>query len=227
MRILLVEPNDLAARATTMALEAERHNIDRADTGEEALAYLLAGEYDAIVAEMDIPDMAGDVLIGEIRKKVATPILCLTGLFGIDDKVLAFKAGADDFMSKPYNRMELAARIAVLARRASGHPGKVVQVGNLSLDLLSRVVRVAGRPLYLTGTEYAFLEAMALRVGRVMTRDALLTLVYQERDEPRIKIIDVYVCKLRKKLAAAGCDVIPTTVWGRGFMIDRPVAEVA
>jgi two-component system cell cycle response regulator CtrA len=160
--------------------------------------------------------------------KVKTPILILTGLAGIEDKVRGLGFGADDYMTKPFHKDELVARIHAIVRRSRGHAQSVIQTGDLVVNLDTKTVEVNGARVHLTGKEYQMLELLSLRKGTTLTKEMFLNHLYGGMDEPEIKIIDVFMCKLRKKLAGAwnGKDYIET-VWGRGYVLREPHADEA
>jgi two-component system cell cycle response regulator CtrA len=149
-------------------------------------------------------------------------VLILSGLNRAGAKVKGFGVGADDFISKPFDRDELIARIQAVIRRSKGYSQPALRIGNLQLNLDSREVQANGNPVHLTGKEYAILELLVLRRGMVLTKEAFLNHLYGGIDEPEMKIIDVFICKLRKKLAQAGAGNLIGTVWGRGYMMRDP-----
>jgi len=156
--------------------------------------------------------------------KVKTPILILSGLPGIEDKVRGFGFGADDYMTKPFHKDELVARIHAIVRRSKGHAQSVIQIGDLVVNLDTKTVEVKGTRVHLTGKEYQMLELLSLRKGTTLTKEMFLNHLYGGMDEPELKIIDVFICKLRKKLANAssGNNYIET-VWARGLVLRDPV----
>ena len=160
--------------------------------------------------------------------KVKTPILILTGLAGIEDKVRGLGFGADDYMTKPFHKDELVARIHAIVRRSRSHAQSVIQTGDLVVNLDTKTVEVNGARVHLTGKEYQMLELLSLRKGTTLSKEMFLNHLYGGMDEPEIKIIDVFMCKLRKKLAGAwnGKDYIET-VWGRGYVLREPHADEA
>ena len=153
--------------------------------------------------------------------RVKTPILILSGLPGIEDKVRGFGFGADDYMTKPFHRDELVARIHAIVRRSKGHAQSVIQTGDLVVNLDTKTVEVNGARVHLTGKEYQMLELLSLRKGMTLTKEMFLNHLYGGIDQPEVKIIDVFMCKLRKKLANASNDYIET-VWGRGYLLRDP-----
>ena len=160
--------------------------------------------------------------------KVATPILILSGMSGPDYKVKGLGFGADDYLTKPFDKDELIARIRAVVRRSKGHAESIIRTGALAVNLNSRTLEVDGQPIHLTGKEYGVLELLSLRKGTTLTKEMFLNHLYGGMDEPELKIIDVFICKLRKKLAAAtGGENYIETVWGRGYVLRDPAAAEA
>ena len=151
-----------------------------------------------------------------------TPVLILSGLTRPQAKVKGLGLGADDFITKPFDKAELLARMQAVVRRSKGFSQPTLRIGSVELNLDSREVWVDGKQVHLTGKEYSILELLVLRKGMVLTKEAFLNHLYGGLDEPEVKIIDVFVCKLRKKLAQAGADNMIGTVWGRGYMVREP-----
>ena len=226
MRILLVEDDPTTARSIEMMLTHANYNVFLTDMGEEGIDLAKLYDYDLILLDLDLPDMHGMEVLRQIRmSRVNTPILILTGSDDTESKLRGFGFGADDYMTKPFNRDELVARIQAIIRRSKGHSQSVIRTGNLTVNLDARAVEVSGRPVNLTGKEYQILELLSLRKGTTLTKEMFLNHLYGGMDEPELKIIDVFVCKLRKKLAAVmdGESHIET-VWGRGYVLRDPVA---
>src|SRR5690606_12340460 len=173
------------------------------------------------------PDMDGYEVLRRLRAaRVKTPILILSGLSGLVDKIKGLGVGADDYLTKPFDKRELVARIQAIVRRSKGHSDSVITTGKLTVNLDTRTVEVDGQPLHLTGKEYGILELLSLRKGTTLTKEMFLNHLYGGMDEPELKIIDVFVCKLRKKLATAtGGDNYIETVWGRGYVLRDPVGS--
>ena len=198
--------------------------VDQTDTGEEALELVRHYDYDIVVLDLMLPDMEGFEVVRRMRAaRQDTPVLILSGMDRPQAKVKGFGMGADDFISKPFDKAELIARLQAIVRRSKGHSQPTLRVGNLMLNLETREVTVNSQSVHLTGKEYAILELLVLRKGMVLTKEAFLNHLYGGMDEPEMKIIDVFICKLRKKLAAAGADNLIGTVWGRGYMIREPM----
>lgn len=227
MRVLLVEDDHTAARGITLLLKSGGSIVDHADSGEEALELVKHYDYDAVVLDLLLPDIEGYEVVRRMRSaRVETPIMILSGLTRPQAKVKALGLGADDFMCKPFDGSELVARLQAIVRRSKGFSQPTLNVGGLQLNLDSREVTVDGTPVHLTGKEYAILELLVLRKGMVLTKEAFLNHLYGGMDEPEMKIIDVFICKLRKKLAQAGAGSVIGTVWGRGYMLREPGVPV-
>ncbi len=225
MRVLLVEDDLTTARGVALMLKSIDAVVDTSDTGEETLELVRHYDYDIVVLDLMLPDMEGYEVLRRMRAmRKETPVLILSGLSRPQAKVKAFQVGADDVMTKPFDKAELLARIQAVVRRSKGFSQSSLTVGPLALNLDSREVTVQGRPVHLTGKEHSILELLVLRKGMVLTKEAFLNHLYGGMDEPEMKIIDVFICKLRKKLAQAGADNLISTVWGRGYMMREPAA---
>ena len=223
MRVLLVEDDLIAARGIVLMLKTGGTIVDQADTGAEALELVRHYDYDIVILDLMLPDMEGYEVVRRMRlARIETPVLILSGLSLPQAKVKGLGMGADDFITKPFDKAELLARMQAIVRRSKGFSQPTLRVGNLQLNLDSREVTVEGVDIHLTGKEYAILELLVLRKGMVLTKEAFLNHLYGGMDEPEMKIIDVFICKLRKKLAQAGADNLIGTVWGRGYMIREP-----
>lgn len=220
MRVLLIEPDQVVAQSIELMLKSESFNVYTTDLGEEGLDLGKMFDYDIILTELRLPDISGYEVIKRLRSaKIRTPVLVLSGLAGIEDKVRALGVGADDYMTKPFHKDELVARIHAVVRRSKGHPASTVEVGPLTVNIDAKTITLNGAPVHLTGKEYAMLEVMALRKGSLITKEMFLNYLYGGMDEPEIKIIDVFICKLRKKMEKAGGEKLIRTVWGRGYML--------
>lgn len=222
MRVLLVEDDRATARSIELALASEGIVCDIAELGEEGLQIGKIYDYDIIILDLMLPDIDGyEVLLRLRAAKVKVPILILSGLSGTDQKIKGLGFGADDYLTKPFNRGELIARIQAIVRRSKGHSESVIEIApTVVMNLDSRTVEVESDPVHLTSKEYAILELLALRKGTLITKEMFLNHLYGGIDEPDLKIIDVFVCKLRKKLEEAtdGINFIET-VWGRGYIL--------
>lgn len=227
MRILLVEDDASTRQSLELLLKSEAFNVYSTDSDEEAVSLGKLYDYDAIVLDLDVGGF--DVIRALRTAKVQTPIIALDRHVQVNTVVKVLGLGGDECMSKPFHKDELVARIHALVRRCKGHATNVVQTGDLVVNLDSRTVTVRGAQVPLTGKEYQMLELLSLRKGITITKEAFLNHIYGGRDEPEAKIVDVFICKLRKKLRAAGCDLVET-VWGRGYVLrdpNLPVVESA
>ncbi len=224
MRVLVVEDDPATARSVEAMLTSEGFNVYVTDLGEEGLDLGKLYDYDIMVLDLNLPDMHGFDVLKKLRlAKVRTPILILSGDADPSDKVKGLGFGADDYLTKPFNKAELVARLNAIVRRSKGHAQSVIQIGKMQVNLESRTVEVDGKTVHLTGKEYSVLELLALRKGTTLTKEMFLNHLYGGMDEPELKIIDVFVCKLRKKLATAtGGDHYIETVWGRGYVLRDP-----
>jgi two-component system cell cycle response regulator CtrA len=226
MRVLLIEDDSAVAQSIELMLKVDSFNVYTTDLGEEGIDFGKIYDYDIILLDLNLPDMSGFEVLRSLRvSRVKTPILILTGLADIEDKVRGFGFGADDYMTKPFHKDELVARIHAIVRRSKGHAQSVIHTGDLIVNLDTKTVEVNGVRVHLTGKEYQILELLALRKGTTLTKEVFLNHLYGGMDEPELKIIDVFICKLRKKLANAsnGKNYIET-VWGRGYVLREPSA---
>ncbi len=220
MRILFVQNDQAMLLSLASSFRANGVIADPVETADEAMELARHYDYDLILVEASLPDMDGIEFVRRMRvARIATPVLMLSQSLRPEARVRAFAAGADDVMQKPFDRAELVARMQAITRRAKGFSGASLCAGNLVLKQDSREVTVSGREVKLTGKEYAILELLVLRKGMVLTKDAFLNHLYGGMDEPEAKIIDVFICKLRKKLSMAGAGSLISTVWGRGYML--------
>jgi len=224
MRVLLVEDDTSTARSIELMLSTEGFNVYTTDLGEEGVDLGKLYDYDIIVLDLNLPDLHGYEVLRQLRvSKIETPILILSGLGEPENKVRGLGYGADDYLTKPFHKEELVARIHAVVRRSKGHSESVIRTGKLSVNLDTKTVEVDGQRVHLTGKEYAMLELLSLRKGTTLTKEMFLNHLYGGMDEPEQKIIDVFICKLRKKLAMAtnGENYIET-VWGRGYVLRDP-----
>jgi len=221
MRVLLVEDDSNTAQSIELMLKSENFIVDSTDLGEDGLEIGKLYDYDIILLDLMLPDIDGYEVLRRLRQaRVNTPILILSGLSELDNKIKGLGFGADDYLTKPFDKRELIARIQAIVRRSKGHSDSVIKTGKLSVNLDTRVVEVESQPLHLTGKEYGILELLSLRKGTTLTKEMFLNHLYGGMDEPELKIIDVFICKLRKKLAAA-CDgeQYIETIWGSGYRL--------
>ena len=229
MRVLLIEDDGATAQSIELMLKSDGFNVYTTDLGEEGVDLGKVYDYDIILLDLNLPDMTGFDVLKSLRvAKVNTPILILTGQGDIETKVRGLGFGADDYMTKPFHKDELVARIHAIVRRSKGHSQSVITTGNLTVNLDAKTVEVGGQRVHLTGKEYQMLELLSLRKGTTLTKEMFLNHLYGGMDEPELKIIDVFICKLRKKLAAATTgDHYIETVWGRGYVLRDPAEEKA
>lgn len=229
MRVLLVEDDKATAKSIEMMLRSEGFICDTTDLGEDGLEIGKIYDYDIIILDLMLPDIDGYEVLRRLRaSRVRTPILILSGLTEMDNKIKGLGFGADDYLTKPFDKRELVARIQAIIRRSKGHSESLIRTGRLTVNLDTRTVEVDSHPIHLTGKEYGILELLSLRKGTTLTKEMFLNHLYGGMDEPELKIIDVFVCKLRKKLTAAtaGENYIET-VWGRGYVLRDPMDENA
>jgi two-component system cell cycle response regulator CtrA len=226
MRVLLIEDDSATAQSIELMLKSDSFNVYTTDLGEEGIDLGKIYDYDIILLDLNLPDMSGFDVLRKLRvSKVRTPILILSGLAAIEDKIRGLGYGADDYVTKPFHKDELIARINAIIRRSKGHAQSVITSDDLLINLDSKLVEIGGTRVNLTAKEYQMLELLALRKGMTLTKEMFLSNLYGGIEEPEAKIIDVFICKLRKKLAGAsgGKDYIET-IWGRGYtMRERPI----
>ena len=229
MRVLLIEDDSATAQSIELMLKSESFNVYTTDLGEEGVDLGKLYDYDIILLDLNLPDMSGFEVLRSLRvSKVKTPILILSGLAGIEDKVKGLGFGADDYMTKPFHKDELVARIHAIVRRSKGHAQSVIQTGDLVVNLDTKTVEV-DRPARAPDRQgIPDAGALSLRKGTTLTKEMFLNHLYGGMDEPELKIIDVFICKLRKKLANAsnGKNYIET-VWGRGYVLREPSDDEA
>ncbi|MCH7807375.1 MAG: response regulator transcription factor [Proteobacteria bacterium] len=224
MRVLLIEDDPTTSKSIEMMLLSEGFNVYCTDMGEEGLDLGRIYDYDIILLDLNLPDIHGYEVLRELREsKVRTPVMVLTGMKEIANVVKALGKGADDYVTKPFHKQELVARIHAIVRRSQGHAESVIETGKLKLNLDAKTVEIDGQPLHLTGKEYDMLELLSLRQGTTLTKEAFLNHLYNGIDEPEAKIIDVFICKIRKKIIdATGGENYIHTEWGRGYVLRPP-----
>ncbi len=229
MRILLVEDDPTTSRSIELMLTHANLNVYCTDMGEEGIDLAKLYDYDLILLDLNLPDMNGHEVLRQLRlARVETPILILSGADDTENKIKGFGFGADDYMTKPFHREELVARIHAIIRRSKGHAQSTIRTGKITVNLDAKTVEADGQAVHLTGKEYQMLELLSLRKGTTLTKEMFLNHLYGGMDEPELKIIDVFICKLRKKLAeATGGENYIETVWGRGYVLREPAAILA
>lgn len=224
MRILLVEDDPTTAKSIELMLTHANLNVYSTDLGEEGIDLAKLYDYDLILLDLGLPDMNGHEVLRQLRMaRIETPILILSGADDTDNKIKGFGFGADDYLTKPFHREELVARIHAIIRRSKGHSQSIIKTGKIAVNLDAKTVEVEGKTVHLTGKEYQMLELLSLRKGTTLTKEMFLNHLYGGMDEPELKIIDVFICKLRKKLSnATGGENYIETVWGRGYVLRDP-----
>jgi two-component system cell cycle response regulator CtrA len=229
MRVLLIEDDSTTAQSIELMLKSESFTVYTTDLGEEGIDLGKIYDYDIILLDLNLPDMSGFDVLRKLRvSKVKSPVLILSGVAGIEDKIKGLGFGADDYLTKPFHKDELVARIHAIVRRSRGHAQSIINTDDLCVNLDNKTVEISGARVHVTGKEYQMLELLALRKGTTLTKEMFLSHLYGGMDEPEMKIVDVFICKLRKKLANAsgGKDYIET-VWGRGYVMREPPENVA
>lgn len=224
MRVLLVEDDYAVSQSIETMLKKEGMIVDTTDLGEDGLEIGKLYDYDIIILDLMLPDMNGYEVLKSLRAaKVNTPVLILSGLSEPDKKVKGLGYGADDYLTKPFDKAELLARLQAVVRRSKGHSNSIIRTCDVEVNLDTQTVTVGTKTLHLTGKEYGIMELLSLRKGSTLNKDQFLNHLYGGIDEPELKIIDVFICKLRKKLekASGGKNYIET-VWGRGYVLRDP-----
>ena len=224
MRILLVEDDPATSKSVELMLGNANLNVFATSLGEEGVDLAKLYDYDLILLDLNLPDMHGHEVLRQLRlARIDTPILILSGSDDADNKVKGFGFGADDYLTKPFHREELIARIHAIIRRSKGHAQSIITTGRIKVNLDAKTVEVENSTVHLTGKEYQMLELLSLRKGTTLTKEMFLNHLYGGMDEPELKIIDVFICKLRKKLSVAtGGENYIETVWGRGYVLRDP-----
>ena len=221
MRILMIEDDRALASSIEEMLKSASFVVDSCESATEGFEYAMAYEYALVVLDLMLPDTDGYSWLKKFREAhLHTPVLIVSGLSQKDNIIKGLGIGADDYITKPFDKRELIARIHALIRRSRGISNPVVKVGDIALDLNSKTVTVTGKAIELTGKEYGLLEMLCLRKGSVLSKETFLNHLYGGMDEPQAKIIDVMICNLRKKISRfVGDDIYIETVWGRGYTI--------
>jgi two-component system cell cycle response regulator CtrA len=227
MRVLLIEDDATMTRAVELMLKSQGMVVDATHLGEDGLDLAKIYDYDIVILDLGLPDLEGLEVLRRLRNaRVTTPVMILSGSTRAEIKVRGLGCGADDYLAKPFDKKELVARIHAIVRRSKGHAQSIIRTGRLAVNLAARTVEVDGKPLHLTGKEYGILELLSLRKGTTLTKEMFLNHLYGGIDEPELKIVDVFICKLRKKLAAATQNEhYIETVWGRGYVLRDPIAH--
>ena len=223
MRVLLIEDDQETVRFIVKALAENGHAADAAGDGAEGFGMARDGSYDVLVVDRMLPERDGLSVVRSLRAEgVRTPVLFLSALGAVDDRVKGLKAGGDDYLTKPFAMSELLARIEALVRRA--HPEESEQryaVGDLVLDRLSRRVTRAGQPIVLQPREFRLLEYLMKNAGQIVTRTMLLEKVWDYHFDPQTNVIDVHISRLRGKIDKGHETPLLHTVRGAGYMISE------
>ncbi|MDA8525844.1 response regulator transcription factor [Planktomarina temperata] len=229
MRILLIEDDPATSKSIELMLGHANFNVYTTDLGEEGIDLAKLYDYDLILLDLVLPDINGHDVLRQLRvARIDTPILILSGETDTENKMRGFGSGADDYLTKPFHRQELIARIHAIIRRSKGHSQSIIKTGDIEVNLDGKTVEVRGNTVHLTGKEYQMLELLSLRKGTTLTKEMFLNHLYGGMDEPELKIIDVFICKLRKKLSeATGRENHIETVWGRGYVLRDPKPDDA
>ena len=229
MRILLIEDDPATSKSIELMLGHENFNVYTTDLGEEGIDLAKLYDYDLILLDLVLPDINGHDVLRQLRvARIDTPILILSGETDTENKMRGFGSGADDYLTKPLHREELIARIDAIIRRSKGHSQSIIKTGDIEVNLDGKTVEVRGNAVHLTGKEYQMLELLSLRKGTTLTKEMFLNHLYGGMDEPKLKIIDVFICKLRKKLSeATGRENHIETVWGRGYVLRDPKPDTS
>ena len=229
MRILLIEDDPVTSKSIELMLGHANFNVYTTDLGEEGIDLAKLYDYDLILLDLVLPDINGHDVLRQLRvARIDTPILILSGETDTENKMRGFGSGADDYLTKPFHREELIARIHAIIRRSKGHSQSIIKTGDIEVNLDGKTVEVRGNTVHLTGKEYQMLELLSLRKGTTLTKEMFLNHLYGGMDEPELKIIDVFICKLRKKLSeATGRENHIETVWGRGYVLRDPKPDDA
>lgn len=221
MRLLIVEDEGNISKRIERACTSNGFKCQITTNGIEALDMLKFYDYEAIILDLMLPDIDGFEILSRIRAiRNCTPVIVLSGLTSTEDKVKCLTLGADDYLTKPFSKVELLARLHAVIRRTAGHFSSIITVGPIELDIRQRIVTIYGSEMPLTSKEYSILELLLLRKGSVLPKEAFLDHIYGGMDEPELKIVDVFICKLRKKISdlTGGLNLIET-VWGRGYTL--------
>lgn len=229
MRILLIEDDPATSKSIELMLGHANFNVYTTDLGEEGIDLAKLYDYDLILLDLVLPDINGHDVLRQLRvARIDTPILILSGETDTESKMRGFGSVADDYLTKPFHREELIARIHAIIRRSKGHSQSIIKTGDIEVNLDGKTVEVRGNTVHLTGKGYQMLELLSLRKGTTLTKEMFLNHLYGGMDEPELKIIDVFICKLRKKLSeATGRENHIETVWGRGYVLRDPKPDDA
>ncbi len=222
MRILVVEDDLMLANGLASALRGTGHAVDCVASGQDADCALSAEEYELVVLDLQLPKIDGFEVLRRMRwRKVGTPVLILTARDGVEDRINGLDLGADDYLSKPFQMGEFEARVRALGRRSRGALDNRLEIGALTVDLKGRRAYLAERPVELSAREFAVLELLASRAGRVVSKEALIKSLYEWDEEASPNAIEIYVHRVRRKLLAVGGGIAIRTIRGLGYLLER------
>lgn len=214
-RVLVVEDDAAILRGLRDNLVAESYDVTTAVDGEAAYAALSEEEFDLVILDLMLPGIDGWTILRRLRQRESAPVLIITALDGVDDRVRGLEEGGDDYLPKPFELEELLSRLRALIRRSKGHPAPVVSLGDIEIETNSHSVRKGGRRVSLTPKEYALLELLALHRDRLITRTMIYDHIYDDEGDTCSNVVDVFIASLRKKLGPG----IVRTRRGEGYMV--------
>ncbi|MCL2567736.1 MAG: response regulator transcription factor [Alphaproteobacteria bacterium] len=221
MKILIIEDDENLAKSISATFKKMQMQSDLATSGEYAEEFLATYTYDLILLDVILPDISGFELLKSFRKNgISTPVLILSSLADHDNKIEGFNQGADDYLTKPFNREELIARVNAIVRRSKGYAHSSIKISDLEINLTTKQAMIDNKPISLTSKEYAVLEILALKKGKPVSKEHLLDQLYGGIGEPEPKIIDVFVCKIRDKIKKNTGKNYIKTIWGQGYLIN-------
>jgi len=227
MRVLIIEDDPVTSKSIELMLTHANLNAYATDLGEEGIDLAKLYDYDLILMDLGLPDISGHEVLRQLRMaRIETPIVALTRDDSTESKLKFFGFGGDAYITKPFHREAMIAEIHAVMRRSRGHSQSVINTGQISVNLDEKTVSVDSKTVNLTGKEYQMLELLSLRKGTTLTKEMFLNQLYGGMDEPELKIIDVFIQKLRKKLSnATGGENYIETVWGRGYVLRDPIYD--
>ena len=225
MHVLIIEDDLGVSEFVALMLTRAKLTATSTPLGREGLELAKLHDFDLILLDLTLPDMHGHDVLLQIREAgIQVPVLILSGANDAANKVKGFELGADDYLTKPFVREELFARIHAVTRRSRGDKKSIIRIGKVEVDLEDKIVRVEGKAVDLTFKEYEMLELLSMHKGKTLTKRAFLNHLYSGMNVPAVKIIDVFICKLRQKLSiATGGDTVIETVWGQGYILHEPI----
>ena len=221
MRVLLIEDDCAVSQSIAMILRGDGMCVDIADCGEDGIEIARHCDYDVIALDLGLPDMSGFEVVRSLRwAKVAVPVIVLSGSANVEDKIDALKAGADDYLTKPFSIEELTVRLSALTRRSMGGSDTRIRFGPMTLDLAAKTLEAHGRRIDISTREYQILELLCLRRGVMVSKQTLISHIHGDGESPDNRAMDVFMHDLRRKLAAA-CegDRFIETVRDRGYLM--------